>query len=259
MRILVSNDDGVEAAGIIALAGALAPLGEVWVVAPETEQSGTSHSISLHRPLRLRERGPRWYSVDGTPSDSIYLAINHVLRDRRPDLVVSGINHGANLADDITYSGTVAAAVEATMLGFPAIAVSLAQRGGPWDFTPAARFARKLVEGMQGTNKKPPRGVLLNVNVPRDSDGERYRITRQGKRSYGAEVVEKNDPRGRPYYWIGGDELAHEHLPGSDANAVIDERVISVTPLHLDMTHDLTRSRMLEWSFPGTTRVGGSL
>lgn len=256
MRILISNDDGVEAPGIRALAAALAPLGELWVVAPETEQSGTSHSISLHHPLRLRERGERWYSVDGTPSDSMYLAVNHLLRNKRPDIVVSGINHGANLADDITYSGTVAAALEATMLGLPAIAISLAQRGEPWDFAPAARFARALVEGL-ATRKLSP-GVLLNVNVPRDSDGETYRVTRQGKRAYGAEVIEKSDPRGRPYYWIGGDELAHEHLPGSDANVVIDEKLISVTPLHLDMTHDLTRSQMLGWVLPGLSRVGGS-
>lgn len=257
MRILVSNDDGIEAAGIRALADALQPLGEVWMVAPETEQSGTSHSISLHHPLRLRPRGERRYSVDGTPADSVYLAVNHLMRDQRPDLVVSGINHGANLSDDVTYSGTVAAAMEATMLGLPAVAFSLCQRGGPWDFAPAARFARSLVEGLAKKRLAP--GVLLNVNIPRDSDGESYRVTRQGKRSYGAEVIEKTDPRGRPYYWIGGDELAHEHLPGSDANAVYDEKVISVTPLHLDLTHDLTRTQLLDWSLPGARRVGGSL
>lgn len=257
MRILVSNDDGIEAAGIRALADALRPLGEVWMVAPETEQSGTSHSISLHHPLRLRPRGERRYSVDGTPADSVYLAVNHLMRDQRPDLVVSGINHGANLSDDVTYSGTVAAAMEATMLGLPAVAFSLCQRGGPWDFAPAARFARSLVEGLASKRLAP--GVLLNVNIPRDSDGESYRVTRQGKRSYGAEVIEKTDPRGRPYYWIGGDELAHEHLPGSDANAVYDEKVISVTPLHLDLTHDLTRTQLLDWSLPGARRVGGSL
>lgn len=257
MRILVSNDDGIEAAGIHALEAALAPLGEVWVVAPETEQSGTSHSISLHHPLRIRPRGERRFSVDGTPADSVYLAVNHLMRNQRPDLMVSGINHGANLADDVTYSGTVAAAMEASMLGLPAVAFSLCQRGGPWDFAPAARFARSLVEAL-ATRRLAP-GVLLNVNVPRDSDGESYRVTRQGKRAYGAEVIEKTDPRGRPYYWIGGDELAHEHLPGSDANAVYDEQVISVTPLHLDLTHDLTRTQLLDWKLPGARRVGGSL
>ena len=257
MRILVSNDDGVDAPGIKALATALVPLGEVWVVAPDREQSGTSHSISLHRPLRLSERSERWYAVDGTPSDSIYIALNHLMRGGRPDLVVSGINHGANLADDITYSGTVAAALEATMLGVPSVAISRCRPGRDSDFGPAARFARALVEGLEA-HRLPP-GVLLNVNVPPTSDGTTYRVTRQGKRAYGAEVIVKTDPRGRPYYWIGGDPLAHEHLPGSDANAVYDEQVISVTPLHLDMTHDRTRTDMLEWALPGATRVGGSL
>lgn len=254
MRILVTNDDGVRSAGIAALSEALSPLGEVWVVAPDRERSAASHSISLHRPLRIMKLGERTFAVDGTPSDCVYLSLNHLLRDMRPDLVASGINHGANLADDITYSGTVAAATEATMLGLPAVAFSLCGNGSDRDFGPAARFARSLVSEL--SRRRLPRGVLLNVNVPRGSDGERYRITRQGKRAYGSEVIEKQDPRGRPYYWIGGSELEHEHLPGSDANAVYDEGVISVTPLHLDMTHDPTRAEMLGWELPGTTRVG---
>jgi len=256
MRILVTNDDGVHAPGLKALAEAMRTLGEVVVVAPEHEQSGTSHSLSLHRPLRIKEHGPDRFGVDGTPSDSVYLALNHVLKGRAPDVVVSGVNHGANLGDDITYSGTVAAAMEATMIGVPAVAFSLAQRSGPWDFAPAVRFAASLVSTL--ASQRLPRGVLLNVNVPRDSDGVSYRVTRQGRRSYGQDVLEKHDPRGRPYYWIGGDELAHVDLPGSDANAVYDERIISVTPLHLDYTHDATRADVEGWTLPGTRRRSGN-
>src|SRR5512140_530579 len=142
--ILVSNDDGHASSGIQALVDAMEPLGEVVVVAPEWEQSAASHAISIHRPLRLREVRPGWYAVDGTPTDCSWLAIHHVLRDRRPTLMVSGINHGPNLADDVTYSGTVAAAMEASIFGVPAIAFSLAGRG-EFDFAPAARFARALV------------------------------------------------------------------------------------------------------------------
>lgn len=254
MRILVTNDDGFRSRGIDALRRALEPLGEVWVVAPDRERSAASHSISLHRPLRIIPVSERVFAVDGTPSDCVYLAVNQILRDQRPDLVVSGINHGANLADDITYSGTVAAAVEATMLGIPSVAFSLCARGSGHDFGPAAHFASYLVSSM-GERRLAP-GVLLNVNIPLGSDGRTYRVTRQGKRSYGAEVIEKIDPRGRPYYWIGGDELAHENIPGSDCNAVYDEKIISVTPLHQDLTHDPTRQEMLDWSLPGAERRG---
>src|SRR5262245_4097560 len=143
-RILVSNDDGYASAGIQSLTEALEPLGEVWVCAPESEQSAASHAISIYRPLRIREVRPRCYAVDGTPTDCSWIGINHILKDRRPALLVSGINHGPNLADDVTYSGTVAAAMEASLLGVPAIAMSLAARGS-FDFGPAARFARALV------------------------------------------------------------------------------------------------------------------
>jgi len=253
-RILITNDDGVQAEGIAALAEALQGLGEVWTVAPDRERSGASHSISLHSPLRLIPHGERRFAVDGTPGDCVYLAVNHLFREARPTLVVSGINHGANLADDITYSGTVAAALEATMLGIPAVAVSLCGRGSPRDFGPAAAFTRSLVRQVLA-HPLPP-GVLLNVNVPKASDGTRYRITRQGRRAYLQEVIEKVDPRGKHYYWIGGDELAHQDIPGSDCNAVYDEQLISVTPLHLDMTHDPMRRTLEGWALEGSQRVG---
>jgi 5'-nucleotidase len=254
MRILVTNDDGVHSKGIAALAAALADVGEVWVVAPDRERSAASHSITLHSPLRVTQTAERTFMVDGTPSDCVYLAVNHLLRDVRPDLVVSGINHGPNIADDVTYSGTVAAAIEATMLGLPAVAFSLCGPRGALDFRAGAQFARSLVEGLAAHRLVP--GILLNVNIPAKSDGRTYRVTRQGKRAFGQEVVEKTDPRGRKYYWIGGDELAHENLPGSDANAVYDEGIISVTPLHLDFTHDPTREALLGWTLPGAIRRG---
>ncbi len=232
-RILVSNDDGHTADGIVALAEAMAPLGEVWVVAPENEQSAASHALSLHRPLRIKKIRERWYSVDGTPSDCSYLAINHILKDNRPDLMVSGINHGANLADDVTYSGTVAAAIEASLLGVPAIAFSLVTRR-QFDFGAAARFARSFAQA--ALSKPLPQRMLLNVNIPGGVEPAGYRVTRLGKHSYGYDVVENTDPRGRKYYWIGGTSFQHEDIPGSDCNAVFLEKVVSVTPLQLDLT-----------------------
>ena len=146
-RILISNDDGIHADGLRALTEAMEGLGELWVVAPESEQSAASHAISLHRPLRIKQLGERRIAIDGTPSDCSYIAINHLLKDRKPDLMVSGINHGANLADDVTYSGTVAAAMEASLLGVPAIAFSLVAKER-FDFGPGARFARKMAESV---------------------------------------------------------------------------------------------------------------
>ncbi len=251
-RILVCNDDGYMSEGIQALAGAMEGLAEVWVVAPLSEQSASSHAISIHRPIRLHEVRPRWYAVDGTPTDCSWIGINHVLRDRRPSLVVSGINHGPNLADDVTYSGTVAAAMEASILGVPAIAFSLAIRQN-FAFGPAARFARALVTAALSTHELLP-GMLLNVNVP-GGEPDGYAVTRLGKHSYGSEVVEKVDPRGRKYYWIGGNEYQHEDIPGSDCNVVLRQRRISVTPLQLDLTDDTMLSRVAGWPVDGFARL----
>ncbi|MCM2257719.1 MAG: 5'/3'-nucleotidase SurE [Vicinamibacteria bacterium] len=245
-RVLVCNDDGYMSLGILALANALEGLGEICVVAPEAEQSAASHSISLHRPLRIKHMRERWWAVDGTPTDCAYLAINHILKDRKPDLCVSGINHGPNMADDVTYSGTVAAAMEASILGVPAIAVSLAARK-EWDFQPAARFARALAEAVLAT-PDVPRDLLLNVNVPPGVDPDGYEITTLGRHNYGFEVVEKTDPRGRLYYWIGGNQYAFEDRAGTDCTTVLKEQRISVTPLHLELTDD--RRRPLAASFP---------
>lgn len=253
-RILVSNDDGYVSEGLHALVDAVSPLGEVWVVAPEAEQSASSHAISIHRPLRIREVRERWYAVDGTPTDCSYIAIHHLMKGGRPRLMLSGINHGPNLADDVTYSGTVAAAMEASILGVPAIAFSLVMRGR-MDFTPAARFAHRIAEAALGQDLPP--NLLLNVNVPGGIDPTSYAVTRLGKHSYGFEVVEKVDPRGRKYYWIGGNEYQHEDIPGSDCNAVLREGIVSVTPLHLALTANEMRPLVEKWPVQGFTQAPG--
>ena len=247
MRVLLSNDDGVHAPGLKALAAAFEG-DEVWVVAPDREQSASSHAISLHRPLRIQELSPRWYTVDGTPTDAVYVGLNHVLRAARPDLVVSGINHGPNLANDVLYSGTVAAAMEGALLGVNALAVSLAAPP-PHDFGEAARFAVSLARRVASSPQAAP--LLLNVNVP-PGRIRGYRFVRLGKRTYGNEVVEKTDPRGRKYYWIGGEGgPTNEDIPGSDCNAALMDGLVSVTPLHLDSTHDAALSELRSWTVPG--------
>ncbi|XXF80750.1 5'/3'-nucleotidase SurE [Myxococcaceae bacterium GXIMD 01537] len=253
-RILVSNDDGYFSEGLQALVEAVSPFGEVWVVAPDREQSAASHAISLHRPLRIKEVRERWFAVDGTPTDCSYLAIHHILKDDRPVLMVSGINHGANLADDVTYSGTVAAAMEAALLGVPAIAFSLVHRGrfGAEVFTHAKRFIRSFVEtAMAQVQSLPPR-MLLNVNIPGAGvEPGGYTVTRLGRHSYGFNVVENVDPRGRKYYWIGGTSYEHEDIPGSDCNAVHRDHRVSVTPLHLDLTDPERMADLAGWQLQG--------
>lgn len=234
MIILVSNDDGIRAAGIRALEAALAPLGELWVIAPDREQSAASHSLSLYRPLRVEKIDDRHFSVDGTPTDAVNLAINGIM-PRKPDLVVSGINHGGNLGDDVTYSGTVSAAMEGTLLGVPSIAVSLVTHDAP-DFSAAAAFSARMARAV--SERGIPPDTLININVPAlpASELRGYRITRQGKRRYGDAIVEHFDPRGRKYYWIGGEDLGFVPAEGTDCTAVADG-FISVTPLHLDLTN----------------------
>lgn len=231
--ILLSNDDGVDARGLRALRVALGPLGRVVVVAPATQQSASSHALTLHRPLRHRVVDEDMHTIDGSPADCIYVAFyRDGLLPRTPDLVVSGINHGYNLGTDVYYSGTVAAAREAALRGVPAIAFSLGPKGS---FDAAAEHAgafaaRLLAAPGRSDRKRPP---LLNVNFP---PGERYegvRTTRIGRRTYADEVVVREDPRGREYYWIGGSSASHEPLEGSDTTAV-DAGYVSITPLILD-------------------------
>jgi 5'-nucleotidase len=231
LRILVTNDDGVYSEGIKLLAGALSDLGEVIVVAPDREQSATGHSLTLSRPLRMQQLEKNWFSVDGTPTDCVNLAVLWLLRRRRPDLVVSGINFGLNLGDDVTYSGTVSATFEGTLLGIPSVAFSQEVAPG-FSFEAAAVFARQMI-GALVEEKNLPGDLLLNVNVP--AGGIRgVSLTRLGHRIYQQSVVEKVDPRGRKYYWIAGTP-EWQTEKGTDHAAVASGRV-SVTPLHLDLT-----------------------
>jgi 5'-nucleotidase len=247
-RLLISNDDGIASRGLQALAAAVADLAEVWVVAPEREQSATSHSLSLHHPLRLRKQQERWFGVDGTPADSVYVALNHLMKNEKPDLVLSGINHGPNLADDVIYSGTVAAAMEGSILGIPSIAFSLVTRR-VFEFEHAAAFARSLVQ--TALTQPLPARMLLNVNIPAHGPVQGYQVTRLGRHSYGAEVIEKADPRGRKYYWIGGTEYAHEKEAGTDVTAVHDDRLASVTPMMLDLTDHSLLATIRGWGIDG--------
>ena len=239
-RILITNDDGYFSEGIAALAQALEGVGEVTIVAPASEQSATAHSLTLTRPLRVRRIAERRYSVDGTPTDCVLLALTKVL-PHRPDIVVSGINHGANLGDDVTYSGTVAGAFEAAIFKLPGIAVSLTAREG--DFTHAARFAAELSEKV--LREGLPANTILNVNIP-PGEIRGARFTRQGKAAATADVIEGSDPRGKQYYWIGVQKISSTHEPDSDF-AAIAEGLVSVTPLRTDLTDygalDLLRDR----------------
>jgi 5'-nucleotidase len=242
VRILLSNDDGVHAAGLKVLAGAFTE-DEVWVVAPDREQSASSHSISLHRPLRMNQLGPRRFSVDGTPTDAVYMGLNLVMKSCPPDLVISGINHGPNLGNDVLYSGTVAAAMEGALLGVHSMAVSLASPA-PHDFSEAARFSVSLAHRL--LSNAPPVPLLLNVNVP-PGPVRGYRLVRLGRRNYGQQVVEKVDPRGRKYFWIGGEGAGYEPIPGSDCVTVFEEGLVSLTPLHCDETHDAMLHELRRW------------
>ena len=246
--ILVSNDDGIHSEGIIALTAALQEVGEVVVAAPDRERSAVAHSLTLHRPLRVEELGPGRYAIDGTPTDCVNLAVNGIL-GRRPALIVAGINKGANLGDDVTYSGTVSAAMEGTLLGLPALAISLVGRSD-YRFDTAARFAARLAASVLATGLPPD--TLLNVNVPGVADGavDGFALTRMGRRRYGDAIVEKVDPRGKKYYWIGGSELEFADEEGTDFNAVSHGK-ISVTPIHLDLTNyksfDALRGLQVRW------------
>lgn len=230
-RILVTNDDGYRAEGIQVLAEALEHEGEVWVVAPDSEQSAVSHALTLERPLRVRQVGERRYVVDGTPTDCVTLGISSLMGGSPPDVVVSGINRGANMGVDVHYSGTVSAAFEGVILGAPAIAVSQVVGNG-MSWTAAADVARELTAWVLSHGL--PKETLLNVNVPL-IEPRGLKLTRLGVRRYTEGVLKQKDPRGKTIYWIGGGEPVWEKIPGTDFNEVGDGW-ISVTPLHLDMT-----------------------
>ena len=242
-RILITNDDGIHSEGIEALEQAMQELGDVYVVAPASEMSGASHSLTLARPLRIRQIDERHWTVDGTPTDCVTLAINRILpEDAQPDICVSGINHGANLGDDATYSGTVAGAMEATILGVPGIAFSLVSSQSR-DFTESARIARILTE--KAIKEGLPEWTLLNVNIPLGVP-KGFSITRQGFKEARPVITEHVDPRGKLYYWIGEVRDGYRAEGGTDFEAV-EQGLVSVTPMRGDLTNHSALEQMQAW------------
>jgi len=237
-RILVTNDDGIHAPGIRTLERiARALTKDVWTVAPESEQSGAGHSLTLRYPLRIRKLSARRFAVDGTPTDAVLLGVQVAMQKRRPTLVLSGVNRGGNLGEDVTYSGTVSAAMEATLMGIPAIALSQCVDGpNPAHWMTAEEHAPDIIRRLAAIEW--PRNVLYNVNFPSCAPGgvTGVRATSQGRRKIGGSLQEGRDPRGRPYYWITTLRNEAEVAAHSDLAAVQD-RAVSVTPLYLDLTH----------------------
>ena len=242
-RILITNDDGIHSEGIAALQEAMSAIGEIFVVAPEAEQSGASHSLTLARPLRIRTIDDRHWTVDGTPTDCVTLALNQILApDIRPDICVSGINHGANMGDDATYSGTVAGAMEATILGVPGLAFSLVAYRSH-DFTESARLAFEITR--KALSDGIPDGTLLNVNVPKGTP-KGIRITKQGFKSARPVISEHIDPRGKLYYWIGEVREGFRAEGGTDFEA-LEEGYVSVTPMRADLTDYRALEMLQSW------------
>lgn len=231
MRILITNDDGIFSEGLRELADAMTAHGEVVVVAPDREQSASGHSLTLNRPLRLQKVREHWYAVDGTPTDCVNMAVHGLLKEAPPDLVVSGINFGVNMGDDVTYSGTVSAAFEACLHSIPAVAFSQEIAEG-FSFAKGAEAAREIVRALLA--QELPRDLLLNVNFPAQAH-KGLRWTKLGKRFYEQSIVEKTDPMGRKYYWISGQPRWELEQEGTDHRAV-STGYVSVTPLHLDLT-----------------------
>lgn len=243
--ILVSNDDGYGTDGMMSLITHLETIGDVWVVAPATEQSAVSSALSLHHPVRIKQIKPQHYTVSGTPADCTYMALNFIL-PRQPDICVSGVNRGANLGDDVIYSGTVAAAVEATLCEIPSLAVSLAAYGKNLSYDVAGQVATRVAS--QLLTRRLPRGVLLNINVPKDATAEtEVKVCKLGRRNYERKVTEQHDPRGGRYYWIGGSMMDADDVPGSDCNAIA-QGFISLTPINLDMTHYRFLKELEQWT-----------
>ena len=238
-RILITNDDGIYSEGIRKLAGALRPLGEIIIVAPDREQSAASHALTLNRPLRLLQLEENEWIVDGTPTDCVNLAVLKLMKDHRPDIVVSGINFGPNLGDDVTYSGTISAAFEGALLNIPSIALS-ALVGEHFSFDRCAEFAAQLTRYVMEQPRNPE--IILNVNFPVE-EFQGVKVTRLGKRVYSEGVIERLDPRGRKYYWIGGDPPTWHPGEGTDFEAV-QNGYVSITPLHLDLTHHDSIARL---------------
>ena len=257
IHALLSNDDGIDAHGLGVLEEAIRGLDgfRVTVVAPHDQQSASSHSLTLTSPLRILEHGEDRFAVTGTPTDSVLVAMEKILRDDKPDLVISGINHGPNMGEDVIYSGTVAAAMEGTMFGLPSYAISLAA-WHPTDFSGAAHFLREHLRDVLAFPLR--KGTLMNVNVP-DGPPEAIRglrVTRLGSRVYNNVITDQVDPHGRPYLWIGGQGPTWAREDGSDHSAV-EEGYISLTPLMVDLTHYGLQQEMKHLERDGLPGTGG--
>lgn len=245
MKILCTNDDGYLATGIRVLASAAQDLGNVTVVAPDREQSATSHSLTIHHPLRARRTVDGAFVVDGTPTDCVILAVNELLGGR-PDVCVSGINHGPNMGEDVLYSGTVAAAMEATVIGIPAVALSYT--GDKYEELEGWQdIVRAILDGILG-DRPFPADTLFNVNLPAVEPAEvkGIRITSLGRRRYSESITRAKDPQGKEYFWIGGGVAQWRGSPDSDFQAV-DDGYVSVTPLHLDLTNYQLLEEVRSW------------
>lgn len=243
IRILITNDDGYHSEGIIALENALSELGDVYVVAPASEMSGASHSLTLSRPLRIRRIDARHWTVDGTPTDCVTLALNQILPpEERPHICASGINHGPNLGDDATYSGTVAGALEATILGVPGLAFSLVASRSQ-DFSESIHIAKQITQ--KAIIEGIPENTLLNINIPKGVP-KGFRITKQGFKDSRPIISEHIDPRGKLYYWIGEQRNGFRAEGGTDFEA-IDEGFVSVTPMRSDLTNHQAIELLKEW------------
>ena len=242
-RILITNDDGYHSDGIVALEDSLKDIGDVYVVAPESEMSGASHSLTLSKPLRIRQIDERHWTVDGTPTDCVTLALNQILpKDQMPDICASGINPGANLGDDATYSGTIAGALEATILGVPGLAFSLVVSRNH-DYTESAKVASLMTK--KALDEGLPTGTLLNINIPKGIPNG-IRVTKQGFKDARPVISEHIDPRGKPYYWIGEVRRGFHAEGGTDFEA-IDEGFVSVTPMRSDLTNHDEIANLRSW------------
>ncbi len=245
MHLLLSNDDGIHATGLKLLANALAPLGKITVVAPNRDRSASSNSLTLERPIRAQTVEENWYSVDGTPTDCVHLAITGLIEDE-PNIVVAGINNGANLDDDVIYSGTVAAAMEGRFLGLPAVAISVASFQ-PRFLEVAAQVSHELIAKLSTTQL--PKDVIININIPDLPKQELKGIqtTRLGNRHKAEPVIKSEDPRGKPIYWVGSAGPELDAGPGTDFHA-IKNGYVSVSPMHLDLTHYKAMQDVAEWA-----------
>ncbi len=256
-RILVTNDDGVQSTGLAVLAKALAKLGEVWVVAPDRERTAVAHAVTLHKPLRVQQIGKRAYAINGTPVDCVNLALLNIM-PKRPHLVVSGINRGVNLGDDVLYSGTVSAAVEGTILGIPSLAVSQEGRE-EFHFETGAQYALRVARLI--LQRGLPEETLLNLNIPDRPPRAvtAVRVTCLSRRRFDNPIIEKIDPHGRKYYWIAGSRVSWSRNKDADHEA-IEEGAVSLTPIHLDSTHYGVLEHLRTWEAPlqGKSRRSGS-